>query len=231
MPCVFVSKLSGAAIPANSGTSSMLAPICGVPAVSRTTPASLPSTGFACAAAGFATKGETAAVRTRAPRTRSCPCFTFLPPRRSARRGLHFRRRLHRKIRRPRNGLIRMGVRGVHFQSVLAWRERRERQKTLDRDLLAGLLHVRGSFLELHSRYGFVAPLHRELKIRAGLVGGVVRFQVINLHVDAKTVGRGEIGLKPRPDFGGAQHKLAGADLLGGNMLDLVGKDQRAGFE
>ena len=44
----------------------MLAPICGVPAVSRTTPASLPSTGLACAAAGLIAKEETAAARTRA---------------------------------------------------------------------------------------------------------------------------------------------------------------------
>ena len=86
MPCVFVSRLCGAAAPKNSGASSTLAPICGVPAVSRTTPASLPRTGLACAAAGFATNGETAAVRTRAPRTRSRPCFTsFTSPVRCSR--------------------------------------------------------------------------------------------------------------------------------------------------
>src|SRR5437016_6086918 len=85
-----------------------------------------------------------------------------------------------------------MRVRGVHFQSVFARRERRERQEPLDGDLLAGLLHVRRAFLELHSWYGFVAPLDRECKIRVGLVRRVVGLQVINLHVDAKPLIAGE---------------------------------------
>src|SRR5207302_68340 len=144
----------------------------------------------------------------------------LLPPRCCARRGLEFLRRLHREICRARNGLIRMDVGGVHFQCVLARRERRERQKTLDGDLLPGLLHVFRGFLELHAGNRFVALLHCKLEIRAGLVRGLVRLQVINLQVDAQPVRSSEIALKSRPDFGGAQHKLAGADLLGGNVLN-----------
>ena len=59
----------------------------------------------------------------------------------------------------------------------------------------------------------------------------VVWLQVINLHINAEPVGSSEIGLQSRPHFGGTQHKLAGSDLFRGNMLDLVGKNQRTGFE
>ncbi len=78
MPWVFVRNPLVPVAPTASEINSTLAPICGVPAASRTTPASLPGTGFACAAAGFATKDETMAVRTRAPRARSRSCFTLL---------------------------------------------------------------------------------------------------------------------------------------------------------
>src|SRR2546429_7055999 len=59
-------------------------------------PASLPRTGLACAAAGFAAKGERPAVSTRAPRTRSRPCFTLLTsPVRSEEHTSELQSRLH----------------------------------------------------------------------------------------------------------------------------------------
>src|SRR5271163_5332897 len=64
-----------------SAITSTLAPNCGVPAASRTSPERTPWTDFNCATAGFAPKDENAAARTSAPMTRTCPRFTsyYLP--------------------------------------------------------------------------------------------------------------------------------------------------------
>ena len=61
----------------------------------------------------------------------------------------------------------------------------------------------------------------------------LVGLQVVNLHVNAELFGVPEFGIEPRHDFGGAEHELAGADLLRRHVLELaaVGHDQRAGFE
>src|SRR6202521_1630599 len=69
------------------------------------------------------------------------------------------------------------------------------------------------------------------LECRTGFVRLVVRLQVVNLHVNAQPVGSGEITIKTRPDLRGAQHELSCADLLCGDMLDLIGKNQRTGFQ
>src|SRR5438445_7247351 len=69
------------------------------------------------------------------------------------------------------------------------------------------------------------------LERRTGFVRLVVWLQIINLHVNAKSVGRGEVTFKARPDFRRTEHELSSADLLRWNMLDLIGKNQGTGFQ
>ena len=56
-----------------------------------------------------------------------------------------------------------------------------------------------------------------------------IHFEIVQLHVDAKFLAGDELRVHLRPHFGGAEHKLAGANLLERNGLDLVGQNQRAG--
>src|SRR5260370_42193928 len=76
-PCVLVSRPSETALMAASGTISTVAPICGVPAVSRTTPESLPAAALAGAADVFAPMEKHVSVRMRALQVRRRSCFTW----------------------------------------------------------------------------------------------------------------------------------------------------------
>ena len=84
IPSVLVSSWRATFTPEASASSSTLAPICGVPVPSKTTPASLPGPGFEavfnCASgnlalAGAATPANHASVM--APKWRSLRCFTL----------------------------------------------------------------------------------------------------------------------------------------------------------
>src|SRR6266481_5452864 len=78
---------------------------------------------------------------------------------------------------------------GHYFPGIFPRSEGGERQQTFDSDLFAGLLHLFGSFLELHDL--LVALLYRVLEGGAGLMRFVVGLEVVNLHVDAELfVGR-----------------------------------------
>src|SRR6266849_8235860 len=81
IPWGLVSRPSEAALTAASGTISTVAPICGVPAESRTTPESLPAAVPAGAADVFAPIKKEVSVRARAPQVRRRSCFTghYLP--------------------------------------------------------------------------------------------------------------------------------------------------------
>src|SRR6266481_2900369 len=102
-------------------------------------------------------------------------------------------------------------------------------QEALNRYLVAGLLHLFRSLLELQDL--ILALLDGVLERRAALVRLVVGLQVINLQVNAKPVGGGGSIIQTRPDLRGTQHELSRSDLLRGNTLDLIGKNQRAGFQ
>src|ERR1700758_1065918 len=80
MPCVLVRKSSGA-VPEISGTSSTVAPSCGTPEVSLTTPAIFPAADFTCPLAGYAAiTHRHIPARTQEPRIRRRVCFTLLLP-------------------------------------------------------------------------------------------------------------------------------------------------------
>src|SRR6266852_6245835 len=76
IPWVLVSRPSETALMAASGTISTVAPIWGVPAVSRTTPESLPAAAPAGAADVFATIKKHVSVRIRGPQARRRSRFT-----------------------------------------------------------------------------------------------------------------------------------------------------------
>src|SRR5450755_4155366 len=97
--------------------------------------------------------------------------------RRDVCRALGFCRSLHREIRRPRNALVRKCIRCVNFQGVLAGSQSGQRQQSLNRNLIARLLHFRRRFVEL--QHLLRALFHRVLKCRARLVRLVVRLQVV----------------------------------------------------
>src|SRR4029077_613693 len=187
-PCVLVRKSSGA-VPRTSGTSSTVAPNCGTPEVSLTTPAIFPEAAFTCCAAAgcAATTDRHIPARTQEPRIRRRVCFTLLlPPGSLARvRGcLGVGRWFYHKIDGLGDRLVRETIGGHNFQGILSRRQRPQRQQPLDGHLLAGLLHGLGRFLELH--YLLVALLHRIDEAGAGLVRLLVRLQVVDLHVDAE---------------------------------------------
>src|SRR5882672_4536557 len=161
------------------------------------------------------------------PQDSECSLFhDALPPRCSVCGGLQRRSRwhFHRELGRPSDRLICDGIRRVDLQRVFAWRQCRQRQQPLDRHLVSYLLHVCGSFFELH--HLLVALPHRVLERRTALVRGVVRLQVVHLHVNSKLVRSRKISLKPWPHFGRSQHKLSRANLLRRHVFDLIRQNQ-----
>src|SRR5260370_3640023 len=119
--------------PANSGVSQTLAPMCGFPAGSTTSPVSLPKL---CAAR------SDAVVRKRPERTKAAVLsdFTDSPHGRSLRRDLLVGWRRHRKVRRPADALIGHGIGGLNLDSIFAGRQRLGRHRFLYRHLLTRLV-------------------------------------------------------------------------------------------
>src|SRR5271163_4683801 len=81
-PCVLVRKSTAAKAPADSEINCTVAPICGTPKVSFTTPASLPElAAFTCAREGATQNDRHVPARNRAPRIWSRLSFTarYLP--------------------------------------------------------------------------------------------------------------------------------------------------------
>src|SRR5512135_1677384 len=202
-----------------------VAPNCGMPLASRTWPESFPRVEAGClldwASREGAPKLTPTAAPSSTPKHRRAPRFTQLPPRCDVRRSLLIHRTLHGELCGAGNSYVRQQVGRVDLQSILPQAQRGQRQKPLDGHLVAGLLHVGGSLFELH--YLLVALLNGIDEARIAFVGFFVALQVVNLEIDAELVGGGKVRLQARPHLGRAQHKLAGADLLGGNVLDLVG--------
>src|SRR5260370_17113129 len=112
---------------------------------------------------------------------------------------------------------------------MLTRRQGSQREQPLDGDLVTGLLHFVRGFLEPH--HLLVTLVYGVLKCGIGLVRLLVGLEVVNLHVDTKLdVGR-EFAVQFGANFGGAENELAGANLLCRHVLQLVSKNQRAGFE
>src|SRR6202035_91310 len=130
MPCVLVRKSTGA-VPNTSGTSSTVAPSCGTPEVSFTTPAIFPAAAFTCAEAGCAaTTDRHIPARTQEPRIRRRVWFTLrLPPASLAGVGgcLGLGRYFYHKVGGLGDGLVGKAVGGHDFQGIFSRRERSQR--------------------------------------------------------------------------------------------------------
>src|SRR3974390_1333467 len=129
-PSVLVRKWRAAKTPGNSERTSTVAPSCGVPLESRTTPERIPEAGFgeACAALGVGLRHTLTEKANTKPKHRMEPCFNFLPPWRNVRRCLLLGRILHGKIRRPRNRRLGQLVGHADLEIILPGRKGCQRQ-------------------------------------------------------------------------------------------------------
>src|SRR6266481_8044301 len=176
-----------------------VAPNCGTPLASRTWPDNFPRLETGCLLDGARREGAQQVTPTAEPSStpthRRAPRFTRLPPWCDVRRSLLFHRILHGELRGTGNGYVRQQVGRVDFESILPRGQRGQRQKPLDGHLIAGLLHIGGSLFELH--HLLVALLYRIDEAGVAFVSFFVALQVINLEVDAKLVGGGEVPFQP----------------------------------
>src|SRR5579863_8396936 len=123
-------RISKARPPANSGVSQTLAPICGFPPGSTTTPVSLPKL---CAARDEPT-------HRRIPRKTKVAVFSDFntsPRRRGLRRNLFVGRSCDRELRGSRNTLIGHCIRRLNLDPIFTRGQGLGRDRLLNRQLLA----------------------------------------------------------------------------------------------
>ena len=118
---------------------------------------------------------------------------------------------------------------GGNFDGVVTRRERAHRDKTLDGELFTALMKLVGCF-------GIAPNLSQVLSDAIGygdfgLMGAFVESQIVKLEVNAEFGGAGELSTETWAHSVGVEDKLSRANLVGGQALDLIGKNQSAGIE
>ena len=117
-------------------------------------------------------------------------------------------------------------------ESVLARNQGVEGKKLFNRDLAGGgpgnLLHVLG---EIENLLVGAVLHHFVLHLAGRQMGPFFRPEVVDLQVDTHLLIVLENVIHARPHLGAADHELARADALGGDLFNQVGQDQGAGGE
>src|ERR1700722_5449289 len=199
-----------------------VAPIWGVPAASMTMPVIFPVFGAARSADEDARAKQKSSAEKAARYFRT---FTgFLPPL-WLRRG----RGPHGVICRRGNGFLGQVVGHRNFQFVITGGGGAGGGDVFERELFAMLGQFILGDIEFQDRVGGFILGDAVFHGGVGLMGFVVHFEVINLEENAHLVAGAEIGVNARTNFYVAQYELAQADVVSGDTLNLIGKDQSAG--